>query len=538
MGAFADLRSGTHAVSRTSGAKRPLQLVLVEDSDDDALLVIRELTRGGYEPRVHRVTTQSEFLDALEGGPWDIIVSDHSLPTYDGMSALADLQATGKDIPFILVSGTIGEAVAVSAMKAGAQDYVLKGDLTRLPVAVERELREKELREEQTRMREQLVISERMASAGTLAAGVAHEINNPLAVACANLEYLSDLLAQYTEAARDADEGKRMTAFSESIRDTREALDRIRDIVRDVKLFSRPEEETTGRVDVTRVVESAARMAWNEIRHRARLVKDYQPTPMALANESRLGQVVLNLIVNAAQAMPEGHADDHELRVTTRTGRNGQVVIEVADNGAGIAKEHLDRIFDPFFTTKPIGVGTGLGLSICQRIVTQLGGTIEVHSELGRGSLFRVRLLAAHQDHAQTETPSTPPAPPARARVIIVDDEPALGRTLSRALEDTHDVEATTSAKELLARIAAGERFDVIVSDLMMPEMTGIELYEHLERAAPEQARRVVFLTGGAFTQTAREFLAKAQNPTLEKPLQRKELLSTIADVVQRQGLR
>jgi CheY-like chemotaxis protein len=316
----------------------------------------------------------------------------------------------------------------------------------------------------------------------------------------------------------------------------REALDRIRDIVRDVKLFSRPEEETTGRVDVTRVVESATRMAWNEIRHRARLVKDYRPTPTALANESRLGQVVLNLIVNAAQAMPEGHADDHELRVTTRTGRNGQVVIEVADNGAGIAKEHIDRIFDPFFTTKPIGVGTGLGLSICQRIVTQLGGTIEVHSEVGKGSLFRVRLLASHQDQAETEAPSTPPAPAARARVIVVDDEPALGRTLIRALEDTHDIEATTSAKELLARIAAGERFDVIISDLMMPEMTGIELYEHLEKAAPEQARRVVFLTGGAFTQSAREFLANVQNPSLEKPLLLKDLLSAIADIVQRQG--
>jgi signal transduction histidine kinase len=534
---FADVHSGTHVVSRTS-ANRPIHLVLVEDCDDDALLVVHELMRGGYDPQVHRVTTRPEFHEALERGPWDIIISDHSLPTYDGMSALADLQATGKDIPFILVSGTIGEAVAVSAMKAGAQDYVLKGDLTRLPVAVERELREKELRQEQVRMREQLVISERMASAGTLAAGVAHEINNPLAVALANLEYLSDLLEQYAKKLRDVDDGERMTALAEPIRDTREALDRIRDIVRDVKLFSRPEEETTGRVDVTRVVDSAARMAWNEIRHRARLVKDYRPTPAALANESRLGQVVLNLLVNAAQAMPDGHADDHELRVTTRTGRKGQVVIEVADNGAGIAKEHIDRIFDPFFTTKPIGIGTGLGLSICQRIVTQLGGTIEVHSELGKGSLFRVRLLAAREEHPEAESPSTPPVPAARARVIIVDDEPALGRTLTRAIEDTHDVEATASAKELVARIAAGERFDVIVSDLMMPEMTGMELYEHLEKAAPEQARRMVFLTGGAFTATAREFLAKVNNPTVEKPLRRQELLSTIADVLQRQGAR
>jgi CheY-like chemotaxis protein len=208
----------------------------------------------------------------------------------------------------------------------------------------------------------------------------------------------------------------------------------------------------------------------------------------------------------------------------------------VADNGAGIAKEHIDRIFDPFFTTKPIGVGTGLGLSICQRIVTQLGGTIEVHSELGRGSLFRVRLLAARQDGTETEAPSTPPTPAGRARIIIVDDEPALGRTLTRSLEDTHDVEAITSARELLSRIDAGERFDVIVSDLMMPEMTGMELYEHLEKIAPEQAARVIFLTGGAFTTTAREFLARVPNPTLEKPLQRKDLLTTIADVLQRQG--
>jgi CheY-like chemotaxis protein/two-component sensor histidine kinase len=310
----------------------------------------------------------------------------------------------------------------------------------------------------------------------------------------------------------------------------------MRDIVRDVKLFSRPDEQTTGSVDVTRVVDSATRMAWNEIRHRARLVKDYRPTPVAIANESRLGQVVLNLIVNAAQAMPEGHADDHELRVTTRTGRNGQAVIEVADTGTGIAQEHLDRIFDPFFTTKPVGVGTGLGLSICQRIVTQLGGTIEVHSKLGQGSLFRVRLLPARPSQSTAVAPSTPPAGAERAHVIVVDDEPALGRSLARALEDAHDVEATTSAKELLSRVAAGERFDVIISDLMMPEMTGMELYEHLEKSVPEQARRVIFLTGGAFTPLAREFLAKVPNPTVEKPLQRKDLLARIAEVLDRAG--
>jgi signal transduction histidine kinase len=533
-----DPYSGTHAVQRPiAGEGRALRLLLVEDSDDDALLVVRELRRGGYEPAVVRVVLRDEFRSALDGGPWDVIISDHSLPRYDGMSALSDLQASGQDIPFILVSGTIGEAVAVSAMKAGAQDYVLKGDLTRLPVAVERELREKVLRVEQTRMREQLVISERMASAGTLAAGVAHEINNPLAVAIANLEFVTEQLSEHARGARDTEPTRRVATLLEPMRDTREALERIRDIVRDVKLFSRPEQETTGPIDVQRVVDSASRMAWNEIRHRALLVKDYRPTPLALANESRLGQVLLNLIVNAAQAMPEGHADRHELRVATRTGSDGRVVIEVADTGAGIPRHHLDRIFDPFFTTKAVGVGTGLGLSICQRIVTQLGGTIEVESELGKGSLFRVRLPAAQEDKAGPRPGSVPPVPSQRARVLVVDDEAALGRVLARSLEDDHDVEAVTTGKEVFSRVLAGERFDVILSDLMMPEMTGMELYEQLSIVAPDQARRMIFLTGGAFTASARAFYDKVPNPKAEKPLQQKDLLALIARTLAEEGI-
>jgi signal transduction histidine kinase len=532
-----DLHSGTHVISRPApGTLRPIRLLLVEDSDDDALLVARELRRGGYEPVVHRVMSRDEFRRALEIDAWDVIISDHSLPLYDGMSALADLQASGKDIPFILVSGTIGEAVAVSAMKAGAQDYVLKGDLTRLPVAVDRELREKALRVERTRMREQLVISERMASAGTLAAGVAHEINNPLAVAMANIEFMSDLLSSYAATCRDSEDTRRIAALGDPVRDTREALERIRDIVRDVKLFSRPEEESAGPVDVQRVIDSASRMAWNEIRHRAMLVKDYRPTPRAMANESRLGQVLLNLIVNAAQAMPVGQADRQELRVATRTGSDGCVVIEVTDTGAGIPKQNLDRIFDPFFTTKPVGVGTGLGLSICQRIVAQLGGSIEVESEMGKGSVFRVQLPAAPREAPEPGPSSAPPAMSTRARVMVVDDEAALGRVLSRILDDDHDVETATTGKDVLSRITAGQRFDVILSDLMMPEMTGMDLYRELQGVAPEQARRMVFLTGGAFTAAARTFLDEVPNPVVEKPLRHKELLAVIARTLEEHG--
>jgi signal transduction histidine kinase len=521
---------------------------LVEDSDDDAALITHELRRGGYSPACDRVMTRSSFVTALAGREWDVIISDLALPGYSGLTALADLRATGKDIPFILVSGTVGEAGAVTAMKAGAQDYVLKGDLSRLPVAVEREVREMSVRAEQQRMREQLVMSERMASAGTLAAGVAHEINNPLAIAMANLEFVADTLERMRRDGRAEERARRRSAdwsgkggaanvgvLEEPIRDAREALVRMRDIVRDVKLFSRPHDSKTDAVDVQRVIDSSSRMAWNEIRHRARLVKDYRPVPPVNANESRLGQVLLNLIVNAAQAMSEGHADRNELRVATRTKDDGRAIVEVSDTGSGIPKEILERIFDPFFTTKSVGVGTGLGLSICHRIVAELGGQIEVDSEVGRGTTFRLVLPAA-RDSQSVKAKTLRPIWGHKARVLVVDDEPAMGRALQRSLKDHLDVVILTSAKEALALIGDGERFEVILSDVMMPEVTGMELHQSIQRIDAEQAGRMIFVTGGAFTAAAREFLDRVPNPRIEKPVEATNLLAIVAGLVAPKG--
>ncbi len=515
---------------------KPLRLLLVEDSDDDAHLVIRELERAGYQPRCLRVETQGVFVRALSDQSWDVVISDHTLPQYGGMQALADLTATGKDIPFILISGTIGEDVAVRAIKAGAQDYVLKGDLTRLPVAVEREVRESAVRRERARMRERLVVSERMASAGILAAGVAHEINNPLAIAVVNTDIIAEAVGRF-RLATGTDGRSASTGFLSEIQgpltDAREALERIRDIVRDVKLFSRPDDQTHNPVDVRRVIESSVRMAWNEIRHRARLVKDYRDVPLVQANESRLGQVLLNLLVNAAQAISEGHADTNEIRVSTKTGAGGRVLIDVADTGCGISRENLARIFDPFFTTKPVGVGTGLGLSICHGILTELGGRLDVESEVGKGTVFRIELPAAPAKSGVMKVAEVV-TPASGARVLLVDDEVALTRALRRVLSLHHDVTTLTSGNEALACISKGERFDVIFLDVMMPEITGMEVYERLRVAVPEQADRVVFVTGGAFTAAAREFLDRVPNPRVEKPMGTNVLLALIERVTSR----
>ena len=243
---------------------------------------------------------------------------------------------------------------------------------------------------ERKEMEARFLASDRMASVGVLAAGVAHEINNPLSYVLANLDVLADELR--TRGACLSEEVRR--ELRETIEEAHEGAWRVRAIVKDLQTFSREDEEAAGNVDVHAALEKSLRMAGNLVRQRARLTKVYGTVPEVHANEARLGQVFLNLIVNGVQAMDEGHPADNELRITTRAD-GGRVVVEIADTGQGIPAANLPLIFQPFFTTKPLGQGTGLGLSICQNIVRALGGEIVVESEVGRGATFRVVLPAS-----------------------------------------------------------------------------------------------------------------------------------------------
>jgi CheY-like chemotaxis protein len=236
------------------------------------------------------------------------------------------------------------------------------------------------------------------------------------------------------------------------------------------------------------------------------------------ANEARLGQVFLNLIVNAAQALPEGDAEHNEIRVSTRLAGK-RVIIEVSDTGPGIPPEIVGRVFDAFFTTKEVGGGTGLGLAISHRIITDMGGELTVESTMGKGTTFRVALPVAPMQEVET----APPVEPAvstdlRGRILLVDDEEMLLRILTLVLSETHEVVATESARAALTLCAGGERFDLILCDLMMPEMTGMDLYRELARLDPAQANRMIFLTGGAFTPNAQRFLSDNAREYIEKP--------------------
>jgi len=255
--------------------------------------------------------------------------------------------------------------------------------------------------------------------------------------------------------------------------------------------------------------------------------------PPVLANGARLGQVFLNLLINAAQAIPEGQVEKNEIRVVTRSDDLGRAIVEVRDSGSGISPDVVGRIFDPFFTTKPIGIGTGLGLSICRSIVTALGGVIAVESQVNKGTVFRVTLPSAPEAKDDGDLPSSGRANQGRrGRVLVVDDERAIGQSIRRILMSEHEVVVFTRAQHARDLIAQGDRFDVILCDLMMPEMTGMDLHASLVAMAPDQAERIVLLTGGAFTSTARHFLESVPNLRIEKPFDSANLRAIIRSLV------
>jgi CheY-like chemotaxis protein len=265
-------------------------------------------------------------------------------------------------------------------------------------------------------------------------------------------------------------------------------------------------------------------MARNEIRHRANVVRQFGDIPRVQANEARLGQVFVNLLVNAAQAIEAGSAHENTITLTTRRADN-MVAIEFTDTGAGIAPDMLPRVFDLFFTSNASGLGTGLGLAICHRIVTAMDGRIEAESRPGGGNTFRVVLPRARtgRTFGTPILPSPLAAGPPPRSVLVVDDEPAVGRTIERLLIP-HRVMVVTRARDALSRIAAGEHFDVIVCDIMMPELTGMDFYARLREARPDFADRVIFLSGGAFTPRVREFFDRIPNHRIDKPIDAAQL--------------
>ncbi|MFH1808080.1 MAG: ATP-binding protein [Pseudomonadota bacterium] len=409
---------------------------------------------------------------------------------------------------------------------------------------------------ESTHIRAQLAQNDRLATVGMLAAGVAHEINNPLTSILFNLIMVNEDLPRLLEmvevlrrqllemaGAEVVEELLRpyqrtigvdpVLEIKASLDDATLGAERVRDIVRDLKVFSRVEEDKLALVDIRGPIETAISMGYHEIKYRAKLVKDLPLVPLVLANDGRLAQVFLNLLVNAAQAIQEGDAQNQQIVIRTRA-RDGLVEVSVTDTGKGIAPEHLGKVFDPFFTTKPSGIGSGLGLSICRSIVEGLGGEISVRSEAGQGTSFVIRL-----PEGRTAAASVAPAardvvrPVARSRILVVDDDPLMRSVIQRLLGPVHDVVTVDSGQAAIDLLERDSDFGVVLCDVMMPSVTGVDVFERITRKHPSLVNRFLFMTGGIFTPHTRESLQLIQRPTIEKPFQAQKLRELIAAVLQ-----
>ncbi len=386
---------------------------------------------------------------------------------------------------------------------------------------------------ERKRLQAGLAQTDRLASMGMLAAGVAHEINNPLAYVLASLEgVISDLPRARTDPAS-------IPELIERAESAFEGAARIKTISRSLGAFSRVERTELQNVDVNQALSRAATMANNEIKYRAKLITHFGEIPTVQASEGRLTQVFLNLIMNAAQAIGEGHVAEHTITLRTWA-TSHDVFAEVRDTGPGMSPSTLARIFEPFFTTKAAGAGSGLGLAICKTIMTELKGDLRVESTPGQGSRFVVR-LPSHQAMplARTTAPTGlahAEAAVAGARILVVDDEPAIRRMMQRLLGTDHQVITASSGLEARRLLENDPDFDVILCDLMMPEMTGMELHAWLAGHLPALARTMVFVSGGAFTPNAAAYLESLDNFELAKPFEAAELHHLVALVLGKKG--
>ncbi len=454
----------------------------------------------------------------LVSGPGRVLDANHAAREVLGSNALQSLDALRLVAPGL-----------VEAVQGEQDDFELRMDGRVFEVRVQRldrsagmtDARLIVLRDVTTKRKldKQLTEAERLASVGILTAGVAHEINNPLTYVYSNLSSLKEQGTDQVDAPQLLEEAL-------------DGAERIRRIVRDLRAFSSQEEEAIEAVEVVPALEAAIKLSWHEIRHRAKLERDFSEVAPVRGNARRLTQVFVNLLINAAQAIEDGHASSNEIRVRVR--REGRMVsVEISDTGIGISEATAAQVFEPFFTTKRGQEGTGLGLHVCRGIVQAFGGQIElVRKE--NGTLARVRLRVEGASSTRVRVSVPPSASSDRVRILLVDDDPLVGRAVGRMLRE-HDVVIVNSGTEALG-LAQSSSFDLLLCDVMMPEMTGPDLRDALQRLGSPLADATIFMTGGAFTEHSREALEASGAPVLDKPLSPERLRQAVTRAVKASG--
>ena len=513
-----------------------IQVLLLEDRPADAEVVLQELRRSGFQVQWQRVDNEPEFAARLSPR-LDLVLADYHLPHFDGLSALKLLQEQNLDIPFILVSGVLSDEVAAQCIKAGVTDYLRKDHLDRLGLAVTNALQERRLRAERKSIEEQLRQAQKLESIGQLAGGIAHDFNNVLCVINGRTSLLLED-PSLPAAARD------------SLKEIYTAGARAAALTRQLLVFSRRQTMNRVALDLNKVIEELAKMLGRLIGENIKLELALAPQLPAIAGDGgMMEQVLMNLAVNARDAMPRGghltlttattalREDDVRGKPNARVGEF--VVLSVTDTGSGIGPDILPRIFEPFFTTKSKSHGTGLGLSTVFGIVGQHQGWIEVATELGCGTTFAIFLPLARrvEPSAILFAPAETVAPNGRETILVVEDEAGVREFATTALQfHGYRVLQAASGKEALEvweRHARG--IQLLLTDMVLPDdMTGPELAARMQEG--KSSLRVVFTSGYTPETMADVFAASKGKRFIHKPYQPRALAQVVREALDGPG--
>jgi len=509
------------------------QILIVEDNPSDAELLVRELRRSGFDFDWQRVDTEPEYLAKLDPA-LHLILSDYEMPQFSGLRALELLkQRPELDIPFIIVSGIMGEEMAVLAMQQGAADYLLKDRITRLGPAVQRALQQVEERREHKRLEAQFIEAQKMEVVGQLAGGVAHDFNNVLAV----IMGYSDLIMQ------DLDAEHPLQKYVEEIR---LAAKRAAGLTQQLLIFSRKQTVQAVTLDLNEVVESMEQMLRRLVDENVEMtVVCGSQIGQVKADSGYVWQVLMNLVVNARDAMPNGGKltvttsaatlDEDYAQAHPGTTPGDYVMLSVADTGIGMSEEVKARMFEAFFTTKPAGKGTGLGLVTCQTIVRQSGGLIDVSSELGKGTTFKIYFPRIDQPVpvAASALRKTAPLRRGTETLLVVEDEPAVRHLAEGVLKaQGYEVLTAPNGQDALriAREHKGRPIALVISDVVMPRMGGKVMAEWLKITYPDL--KVLFTSGYTEDAIAHHGVLDADVDFLPKPYTPGTLARKVRDLL------
>jgi two-component system, cell cycle sensor histidine kinase and response regulator CckA len=502
-----------------------IRVLMVEDSEDDALLIARELRRGGYELTTQRVDSAEAMRAALDQGKWDIVICDYSMPQFSGKDALKLLRQTGSDAPFIFVSGTIGEDMAVAALKEGAQDYLMKDNLKRLIPAVQRELLEVERNRQRSHLEKEVHQLQKFEAIGRLAGGVAHDFNNLLGIITACTELL--------RAHADPES-------AEYIENIREAAKRGASLTRQLLAFGKRQPLQMQVLDLNERLKDVTKLLRPLMGDDVEIILSPKvPLAMVEADPGQLDQVVVNLAVNARDAMPRGgklivetgvvEFDDGFAKEHPPMTAGRYVMMAVSDTGIGMTEETRLRIFEPFFTTKEIGKGTGLGLATVYGIVNQCCGHIWVYSELGRGTTFKIYLPCVEIKTEKAVSMQLEALPPRRdgTTILLAEDEPIMRQVMRKILEEHgyRVIEGSDGMTALQALERNHATVDIALTDVVMKGMSGPELALRLIDKHP--GMKVVYMSGYTGELVENQGLDVGIR-LLEKPFTRGSLLKTL----------